>query len=336
MELVEPSPDWVALLARHRAEVEAQLRASDLPLVGLAEPAPEPRMLGDTMAIDGTIRSVGLSYGDPTRADGPLVHVRTVREDPPDLWDAIEEEQDRVGDEAIVDEVPSTGVLTVDGEPCAAEVIQAPPRFWAGRCAYRGVQIVVVARDWELATARLAAVPDVGPFVQGSQDHLRRLRAAGPPPRPEPAEVAHPHRALVDAVLQQSRDIQLRVRAGRRPRIRQDPDGPLARMPGLWEAATRAQMRFAEQDRRAANAAVTALVNQLVALQEQATWFTIDAGLREAAIAETLQFWTRLRETVSSRAAQEAWREVWPVGDRLRTDWLAAWTDWAGERGYRG
>ena len=199
MQFAEPAPDWEALLARHRAELEAQLRASDLPVVGLAEPAPDPRMLGDTMAVNGVMQGVGLSYGDPMRSQGPLVQVRTARDEPlTDLHDAIEEEQDRVGDESPIDEEPTAGTLVIDGEPCAAEILQAAPRFWAGRFTHRGAQVVVVARDWDLATARLASVTDVGPYVQGSHDYLARMRVeAAPQPRPEPADaVSYTHLTL--------------------------------------------------------------------------------------------------------------------------------------------
>lgn len=336
MEITEPPPDWAALLARHRAELEAQLRACDLSLVGLAEPAPVPRMLGDTVALDGTVRSVGLCYGDPMLAEGPLVQVRTGRDvPPPDLREVIQGEQDRVGDASLVDEHPSPGTLAIDGDLHDAELLHAGTRFWAGLCRYRGGHVVVVARDWALPATRLATVTDAGPFLQGSQDYLARLRAAeepavaGPEAVVGPRAVDNPHRALVEAALEQSRQIEARVRSGRRPRVSTTGDGPLARMPGLWEAATRAQMRFADQDRREAAAAITALVNQLVALQEQAGWFAEDALLREAAITECLQYWTGLREAVPSRAAQEAWRRVWTGGQAPRSQWLAAWAEWA-------
>ncbi len=50
------------------------------------------------------------------------------------------------------------------------------------------------------------------------------------------------------------------------------------------------------------------MVNQLTGLQEETSWFA-DERLREAAVTETLLFWTGLREAVPSRAAQQAWAQ---------------------------
>jgi hypothetical protein len=360
MEELCASPELAAMVAREQAALEDRIRVSGLPLVALAEPTPSPRMLGDASTCDGVTESVGLAYGDPMAADGPLVQVHCARWPqsllrPPQLRDLLEQELDRIGDRPVVGQAVEQAVLRIDGQPCPAAVPRASPRWWAARCSYRGAEVTVVARDWELVWTRLVSVADVEPFLRGRREYLAGLRA-GPPAPPVPveveADVAGAHRALVEAVLAQARDAAARVGQGQPPRRR-----GTERLGGLWEAATRAQMRLADQSRQQANQAVTAMVNQLVGLQEEAAWFA-EERLRGAAITETLLYWSGQSEAVWSRAAQQAWQQVWqlqrhqPPGglladeqqppaehaDRLRrwveqqhaarAVWLAAWEAW--------
>ncbi|HZD03221.1 MAG TPA: hypothetical protein VFA46_24410 [Actinomycetes bacterium] len=364
-------PEWDAVVARELAALDERIRRCGLPLVGLVEPAPVPRLLGDCAGLDDIIESIGLLYGAPERPDGPLVQVHTARWGastvPPSLADLLEQELDRVEDDAPVAEVAEQAVLVVDGERHPAVVLRAGVRFWAARCGYRDAEVTVVARDWDLdvGAALLVSVPDVEPFLRGRREYLAALRAAAPAVGAwERADVdlgevgvAGAHRALVDALLERhARVLAARGPGGRRPRSR-----GAERAGRLWEAAVRAQMRLADQPREQADQAVTAMVNQLAGLQEEAAWFG-QQRLREAAIGETLLYWTGLRLAVPSQAAQEAWRRAWaaqqrhPAGGRVglaeerlaaehgepeglrgwfevlrdeRGEWLAAWAVWA-------
>jgi hypothetical protein len=199
MEQLPNLPEAAAVEAAHQAALEDHVRGSGLPLLGLAEPAPLPRMLGDAAVSDGVTESVGLAYGDPMQPDGPLVQVHCARwQDstvPPDLRDLLEQELDRIGDDSPVQEADEQVTLTVDGRPSPAVVLRAGPRFWAARCAHDGAEVTVVARDWELGSTRLVSVPDVEPFLQGRRAYLAELRAAPPaPPAPVAVDVATAHR----------------------------------------------------------------------------------------------------------------------------------------------
>ena len=163
------------MLATHRAAFEDTLRRAGWPLVGLAEPAPFPRLVGDADISDGHLERVGLLYGDPMRPDGPLVQVLNARWDPsrvrpPGLRELLMQELDRFGDESPVQGAPRPGELVVDGEPIPAAVLDAGPRLWAASCAHRGVEVTVVARDWDPASTRLVTVADVEPFLQGRRE----------------------------------------------------------------------------------------------------------------------------------------------------------------------
>jgi hypothetical protein len=352
MEFAEPTPQQRDRWAREQQSLEQRIRECGLPLVGLAGPAPAPRMLGEAAARDDEIETIGLSYGDPIGGDGPLVQVNTCRWQegtrPPTLVDLLEMELDRIEDDSVVEEPLARVELVIDGVVHPATLQCAGTRFWAAHCLHGGTDVTVVARDWELSATRLMSIGDVEPFLRERDRYLTALRAV-PPPRPEPISVDFPHRVLVDTVLAQSREIQVRVREGRRPRLRGG-----ARMGELWRAATEAQARMTDQSGESANEAVTAMVNQLTCLQENAIWFA-DDRLRESAIAETLIYWTELRAGVPSRPAQQAWERSWqaqrrmgreaaitpPAGragamrDRmtevfdLRRAWLDAWAEWA-------
>jgi hypothetical protein len=355
VERVPPSPEWDALIARHQAELEAHVRGCGLPLVGLAEPAPEAPgaagpapmagMLGGAERSDDVVTSVSLHYGDPVRYDGPHVEIRTSRRiSPVDLRDALEAALDQAGDGSVVTGRAEDATVLVDGERRPATLLRAGARFWAVRFAHADCEVIVVARDLAVAETPLASVPDVEPFLRRRARYVASMRGIVPR-QPPPPDVEDPLRALVDAVLDDVRRIRERARDGRRPR-----PGRAAHAAGsLWEPATRAQMRRTGQTYAAANDAVTALVNQLIGLLEHASWFG-DERLRAAAVEESLAYWTGTDPDVPSRTAQAAWRRHWdakqvrgagPPAD-VRTwfeqlqsgqqAWLDAWVEWSRHR----
>ncbi|GAB3872502.1 hypothetical protein GCM10029964_011010 [Kibdelosporangium lantanae] len=357
-----PSPEMEALLSRQEAEYERLVRASSLPLLGMAEPAPHPRLLGEAEIHDGVVESVGLAYGDLMRPSGPLVQVHTARwrpnrPSPPDLRWFLENLLDSMDDDGAVDGEPVPAHVVVNGTPRPASLLRTRRKMWAARCWHQDSDVIVVARDWELADTHLVAVPNLESFVRGRRDYLRDLRA-NPPTMPimeRPFDVATAHRSLIDATLARSQAMADAARAGRPPRLRAN-----GRKHGeLWEAAVRAQMHLADQSRQDANEAVTILVNQLGRLQEKAGWFA-DRRLRDAAVTETLLYWTGMRTELLSRPAQEAWRGVWasqrtwapdPFAHQERTsddslrrwhaelmtgqdEWLRAWSEWVRRKSY--
>jgi hypothetical protein len=315
------SPAWDELIASYEEALVEQIRRCDLPLVGLADPAPSPAMIVETSGTGAALDSLSLTYGEvnPAQAQGPLVLVHMSRPDestvPLTLRYLLEVELDRADDGAVVAETTEPGELVVDGERRAATVQRAGARFWAARCAHADCLLTVVARDWDIASTRLASVTDLEPLILARRTELAALRARTPGPVDEPAaDVENPHRALVEAVLHDSRYIEKRARQGLPPRHRE-----LRMTAGLWRAATEAQMRMADQAHQEANAAVTAMVNQLSQLQEESDWFATDERLRRDAVAETLMYWTGLREAVPSRRAQESWKRMWDHRQRLAT-----------------
>lgn len=326
MEYVSPSPERDEQVARRMAEHEDLIRHCDIRLLGLAAPAPSPQWLGSSSIVDGVVESVGLVYGDLRR--GSVVQVHTLREpgfaDPYDLLDV---EFDRLGSGDRPAVVTGRTSLLVDGRRREAELFQAGPRLWAARCPQATNELIVVARDWTPAATRLVAVPDVEPFIDGRRAHLVKVRGSSASVATRSIDVRHAHRALVEACLNRSAELTATVRAGRRPVRWRGAE----RYGELWSAAVRAQMHLSEQSRETADEAVAALVNQLTGLQEKATWFA-DPQLREAALNESMIYWTGLSERVPSLAAQQAWRRVWIDHRHERRAWLDAWSDWARRR----
>jgi hypothetical protein len=363
MELVPPSPEMEALFSRQEAEYERLVRASSLPLLGMAEPAPQPRLLGEAEILDGTVESIGLAYGDLMRPSGPLVQVHTARwaqANPPDLRHFLENLLDSMDDDAPVDGDPVPAHVIVNGTPRPASLLRTRRRMWAARCWHQDADVIVVAREWELESTRLVAVTNLETFLRGRREYLRDLRA-NPPTMPimdRPFDVATAHRSLIDVTLARSLQLEAAAREGRPPRLR----GNGRRHGELWEAAVRAQMHLADQSRQDANDIVTIVVNQLGRLQEKAGWFA-NRRLRDAAVTETLMYWTGMRTEMPSKPAQEAWRAVWasqrswlpdPFAHQERTsrehddslrrwhaelvtgqdEWLRAWSEWVRVKGY--
>jgi hypothetical protein len=97
-------------------------------------------------------------------------------------------------------------------------------------------------------------------------------------------------------------------------------------------------MRFAGQDREQATSAVTAMVDQSVALATLAEWFA-EPGLRDRAIREIVRL-VAFDSDVPSASAQRAWSQIWPEpggagrpADPLQAGavdpWLSEWQRWA-------
>lgn len=365
MELVPPSPEMEALFSRHEAEYERLIRASSLPLLGMSEPAPQPRLVGDAEINDGVVESVALAYGDLVRPSGPLVQVHTARWrdsriEPPDLHWFLENMLDSMDDNGPVEGDPVPAHIVVNGTPRPASMLRTRRKLWAARCWHQDSDVIVVARDWEPESTQLVAIRSIETFLRSRREYLRDLRT-NPPTMPildRPFDVATAHRSLIDATLARSRQLEAAARAGRPPRLR----GNARKHGELWEAAVRAQMHLADQSRQDANETVTILVNQLGRLQEKASWFA-DKRLRDAAVTETLLYWTGMRLELLSKPAQEIWRTVWasqrgwtpdpfahqergslPRDDSLRRwhaelmtgqdEWLRAWSDWVRRKAY--
>ncbi|HEU4422473.1 MAG TPA: hypothetical protein VFR67_08015, partial [Pilimelia sp.] len=63
MEHVPWSPEWEALITAHDQALTAQIRRTDLPVLGLVGPAPQPAMIGESSGSDQDLHSLTLSYG---------------------------------------------------------------------------------------------------------------------------------------------------------------------------------------------------------------------------------------------------------------------------------
>lgn len=298
---------------------EEKIRRADLPLFGLdAQSAPVPRMLGDTLVLpDGQVDSVALCYGDPLRAAGPLVQVHSTRPGTAPTLSSllVRELRDRDAGEAAVVAATAAALedahLLIDEEPRTAVRLRGGS-FWAARCLYQGAVVSVVARAWEPSWTNLVSVTDVEPFLTGRRRYLETLGEDGPPARePGTLDIANGPRALVNMVL------ELHAAWDRRWRERGGGDDWWAQRPVLprewtrrWEAATLAQMRLAEQAREAAMDELWSMINQLTRLHDAASWWG-NRRLREAAISETLLYYSGLTRDVPSRTAQDLWRRAW-------------------------
>jgi hypothetical protein len=350
MERVPLTPEWRERIARHHAELEDRVRRCGLPLVGLAVAGPGPGMVGSTEGSGEQITSVGLSYGDPIRPDGPRVDVHTTRFGP-DVRALLADALDQAGDDSELPDRAVPASLVVDGAPVQVTILRAGERFWAAECWYRDHQIAVVARDWALEVTILASVPDVEPFLRARAAYIAALRDDPPAPL-APVTGDDPHRALIDALLAMTE-------AAGRDRLdyphRREYRQARREIHGLREATVSAQAELTGGSRDAADEMVTMMANELTSLQEHASWFAADERLRAAAITETIAYWTGADRSVPSRPAQEAWqrrwngRYGWPSPqvlaadpamrrawfDRLRDSqeaWLAAWAAWVRDR----
>jgi hypothetical protein len=212
------------------------------------------------------------------------------------------------------------------------------------------VTVTVAGRGVGQDSVRLGPVADLCPYLRERGEMLGQLAERHrwqPPPAPEPAEGVAAYRALVEAALESQARLLAALRSEREPRHRA---GEGATMHALWQRAVREQARISGISSREANEVVTLVVNHLTHLQEQATWFTAQPRLREAAVDETLRH-AVLGEDVPSKPAQQAWARYWAhhtsigthepgqslqaevvAGQPLISDWLEAWSAWTGTR----
>lgn len=361
---VGPGPERDAtfdrMLRRNERQAEA-LQSLTFPVLGLPVPYTAPVALTGTSAMTDRVISVELSFGDLYDSGAPVLVVRTTHSDagnsvrsriPEPLSGAVSS-LDRLSGPVGGESVERSAEVVVEGSPVAARLVERD-NVWALRAATTldGVAIAVDVdgRAWSPSEVALVRVTDFTPFVAAQRARIERLRAQPPGPGPEiwdlpPARNLEAHEALVAMVL--------RTHGQPAPDRRPSPLPP--EWARVWEAATRAQMVLAGQDRRTAEDAAHSLVNQLTHLAEDAPWFA-DQHLMTLAIEETIAYVAR-REGVASLPAQQAWSRYWDdrtppprseaIGgasspaeierraawhadsQRRKADWLAAWGTWA-------
>jgi hypothetical protein len=328
---------------------------------------------GDPLAVSGPLISVTtVSRSQGQRDLG-------VRRDPGserELWLLLDQARSRIADHAGVDVEEPAGPpdfagmdLLVDGravscvicthgreraarltvaELTVAEVTVAEvtgAEVTGAEVTGAEVTVVVVGRDVDPGSVRLASVHDLAPYLRARGERIGRLAERlrqRPEPVLPPAEGAAAYRALIDQVLAAEEQRLEAERAGRAPRHKAD-EGAVRH--ALWQRAVREQARLSGCDKWQADETVTLVVNHLGHLAEQAAWFRADPALREAAIDETLQY--TLGEDVPSARAQQNWagyraRQMASPGEksaeRLRAEletrsalmsrWLEAWSAW--------
>jgi hypothetical protein len=359
-------PEWArALLERAQRDAEALVPRPGCPIYGMASPVLRPVIVSRSSQTNGQWEQITLSYGDtPT---GPYVTVTTeVADAVLFVRDSGEADVEAVLRDAIEDDRQSQGERLPDGAdtvraevtrerlPTGDALVVRDGGSWAARLAADGTEAVTVTLSGMGVApedVRLETLPDLRSVIMERYEYLVRrvteLRR-NPPPRPPlpelpPAEGVAALRALADFSLASHAEIRAAVRARSRP----------GHAPGwgpthaaLWQRAVREQQRAREMDARAADEAVTSVINHLGHLAEEA-WFTLDDRLREAAIDETLRH-AMLGDAVLSAPALLAWSRYWsahqegmgqerdPAAMRaehesrlvLDAEWRAAWEAW--------
>jgi hypothetical protein len=358
-----PDPDhseWVARL-RERARLDAAelLPSPPFEVFGLAEPRPQPIALADTGRTDAEWQTITVAYGNWADPAGPFARVtsavagsdrRGLSADA-ELADAIIAERNRIAEHAGVDEEEPPGPpacrheeLQV-GDARISALVCRHGTVWAARAQVGSVTMTVTGRGVDPGSVRLSPVTDLEPYLRGRSEMLTQLveqHRRQPPPVLEPAEGVAAVRALTDAALERHARTLAAVITGRERR-RQASEGAV--MGALWQRAVAEQARLSGTDAVDADQVVTSVVNHLIHLKDQASWFTADPRLREAAIEETLRH-AVLREDVPSKSAQQAWARYWAhrtslggyapqamlaelaVGEPGISAWLDAWAAW--------
>jgi hypothetical protein len=360
-EVPEPAHDeWVAQMRElARGDAEQLVPRPGFEVFELAAPSLRPRALIDAMQVQDEWSGIGLAYGSWSAPAGPWVSVTsaTVVEGPPGsgaeeqlLW-AIDDERNRLTDQACLDEEDPaeppeywpTSVQVGDGDVSGLACRHGNLR--AALLRIGAVTVILVSRGVDPTSARLVAVTDLEPYLQGQQEMLEQVterQQSQPEPVLEPAEGMAAYRALVDAELRWHARTAARLHSGRIPRHRA---GEGALMRALWQRAIRELADRAGIGDRAADDTMTSVVNQLTSLDEKVSWFTSQARLRERAIDETLRYAT-LGEQVPSTPAQRAWENSWGYhtnmavqhgqfadialrhGKQFIDKWLDAWEKW--------
>jgi len=374
-----------------RRDAESLVPRPDYPVYGLAAPALTPAVLlhqssngfpvlvalryGSWESATGphvTVTSAAPSSVVRAASSVPGVagtfsYGRSVRDPERDLMREIDAERKRVAVHAEVDqeEPAEPPRYTRETLPIGDALVCRHAAMWAARLIHGTPEVIVTisGHGADPDMVRLEPVTDLGPMLAARHEMIGRLRErrrATPPPVLEPAEGVAAWRALADFSLASSARIREAAQAGRAPRI---PAGSGPMHAALWQRAVRERQRLAGEtaraagdaatagNARAADDAVTAVINHLGHLDERAAWFGTDPRLREAAIDETLRR-SLLGVSVPSEPAQDAWDRYWSehlawlrvdpqAADRLaqaRTRetladyWLRAWARWARDR----
>jgi hypothetical protein len=379
---VSESPDeeyraWVRRLRdQSRRDAESLVPRPDYPVFGLAAPALTPAVLLH-QSSQGFPVLVALRYGSWEEATGPHVTVtsaaphreiraassvpgvpapftygRSVRDPERDLMREIDAERKRVAAHSGVDEeeLAEPPRYTRETLPAGDALVCRHGTMWAARLIDGTPEVIVTicGHGADPDAVRLEPVTDLGPMLAARGEVFARLserRRAMPPPVLEPAEGVAAWRALADFSLASGARIREAAQSGRAPRIPADW-GPMRA--ALWQRAVRERQRLAGGTGRAADEAVTAVINHVGHLDEQAPWFGTDPRLREAAIDETLRR-ALLGASVPSEPAQDAWDRYWSehlawlrvdpqaaerlaqarTRETLADYWLRAWARWA-------
>ncbi|WP_405011173.1 hypothetical protein [Kitasatospora sp. NBC_01539] len=366
--------DPEACYAEHEQRARRALADADFPLFGAA-PAGDTEdrcTLAAWAAADGCPDWVELGCGDWASPHGPYVSVRTHRPGTelalalPDLEDVVEDERDRVYEQAGIDEGDGPGRvralrewISVDGEPCAVQLHEdrRPPGdrvddgtedgwecpVWCGRLRVDGLVLTVTGRGVAPGAVELHRVGDLDPYVRGRTAQLRRVAdrlAAGRVPvreRELPSPVGlEAHRAVVDHRIAEALALEAQLRAQRPARLPRRLRGEAGAE--LREAAVRQQMRLATESREEAEAAVSVMADHLARLARTTDWL-VGTAEGEAAVAEVVR-WTAFASEVASLPAQQAWARLRSGGDGVGASgaeeaWLSAWEQWRRERSLR-
>ena len=369
--------EWVRRLRdQSRRDAESLVPRPDYPVFGLAAPALTPAVLLH-QSTNGFPVLVALRYGSWETATGPHVTVtsaapnseiwaasptpgvpasftygRSDRDPERDLIREIDAERKRVAVHAEVDQEEPAEPPRYSREtlPVGDALVCRHGTMWAARLIDGSPEVIVTitGHGTDPDVVRLEPVTDLGPMLAARNEMIGRLaerRRATPPPVLEPAEGVAAWRALADFSLASSARIREAAQSGREPRT---PIGSGPMHAALWQRAVRERQRLAGGTARAADDAVTAVINHVGHLDERAAWFGTDARLREAAIDETLRR-ALLGDSVPSEPAQDAWDRYWSEHlawlrvdpeeaerlaqarnrETLADYWLRAWARWA-------
>lgn len=333
MEMVPEGPDAEALRARmkelmssHRADVDGRS-----PIYGVGQPKLAPRMV----RVSDTV-GVTLHAGELLSVDGPMVTVRTARARPDvagggllRVWlkeasvpELMADEHARLGEHLGIMDPEGPAAALGEGRLWLADAVVAAEIYRDGGLAAARVVldaeapspivVTVISRGVPLDQLRLIPVEDLKPYWEGRETYLAALAAQhSVVARPEdldlpPSVGLEAHLALVQFCLSESANVRERLQNGQRPR---SAPGSAHQRQRLWEAAVRAQVHLAAQDRTTANEHVTQIVNQLNALAARSPWFS-DSRLRTSAIDHVLGFQV-FDADVPMREAQRLWQRSW-------------------------
>jgi hypothetical protein len=318
------------------------VNSPSFPVPGLASPALEPAVLaGMSWGSDSYRRwadssithsegvgEVSLAYGTRDAPSGPFVKVSTsligdYGHQLNSLESELARERDWLHDHGVKDEadpfgspVRQAGVVLIDDVALVAETC-SHGHLWAARAKlppedgdanHTRPVVTVVARGISAEAVRLSWVEDLRPYAQerrikDDEDYARAM-ALEAQARAKFSEDLDVHQALIESILKQQLQMDAAEAAGRRS-VGRSPEEE-AHQNALWRAAIEAQSRNRSQDANTALAAVMAMVSHMRELSQVAPWFQTEAGLRDAAIKETVGY-TAQGDLVDSQQAQDAW-----------------------------